>query len=613
LSFREKDNANGNTSKEYIHAETKKIIEVFDRSLACLDSLKDDAAGKRLKELYTDSRKHYKHLECFMEYYSPHDAKYFINGPLVKKSELEYGKKVYEPRGMQVLEELLFDSDSLDRKALSFEYVYLREAFNSLAKRLSSMTLDESRVFDMVQFELYRVSCVTLNGYDATITQTNPAEAGWSLEGCEYLLASITGPTEKAKFSKTQLLFDKAEIYCKTAKSNDSFDRLYFVTRFVRPLYKEVVLLRKELAIPQIQVNYALNMETPDMFGTKMFNPLFFSVNTKDTVNNDMQAELGKFLFYDPVLSGNNRRACASCHQSEKGFADGLQKAVAFNKDSFLTRNTPGLLNAMYQRNFFLDGRSRQLEQQVNDVLHNKNEMNSTVEEVVARLNKSSEYRQLFRKAFAGTPDTAIGYYDILKAITEYERTLDSRNSRFDKYLRGNYTQLTPAEINGYNIFSGKALCASCHFMPLFTGLVPPYFNDTEFEVIGAPAKKDNKEVDPDQGRSVVSKVSIHDHAFKSTTVRNIAITAPYMHNGVYTTVDEILEFYNKGGGNGFGFNLPNQTLPFDSLQLDKKEMSDIKAFLLSLTDTSSVTGKPKRLPRFEEESLNKRTIGGEY
>jgi cytochrome c peroxidase len=613
LSFDRKDQSNNTSCKEYIDAETKKIIEVLDRSLVCLDSVKDSTAGKRLRELYTDSRRHYKHMECFMEYYSPHDAKYFINGPLVKKSELEYGKKIYEPRGMQVVEELLFDSDTLDRKALAFEYTYLREAFCSLAKKLGSVKIDEGRVFDMVQFELYRISCLTLNGYDATITQTNPAEAAWSLDGCEHLLASLTGPAEETKFAKLQTLFDKAEAYCNSAKNNNSFNRLYLLTRFIRPLYKEVVLLRRMMAVPHIQVNYALNMDTPDMFGSKMFNPLFFSVNIKDTANNDMQASLGKFLFYDPVLSGNNRRACASCHQSAKGFADGLQKAVAFNKDSFLTRNTPGLLNVMYQRNFFLDGRSRQLEQQVNDVLHNKNEMNATVEEIIAKLNKSKEYRQLFRNAFAGTPDTAIGYYGILKAITEYERTLDSRNSRFDKYLRGNYTQLTPAEINGYNIFSGKALCASCHFMPLFTGLVPPYFNDTEYEVIGVPAKKDNKEPDKDPGRIAVSKVSIHEHAFKSTTVRNVALTAPYMHNGVYTTVDEVLDFYNKGGGNGFGFKLENQTLPFDSLQLNKKEMSDIKSFLLSLTDTSSVTGKPKRLPQFEEESLNKRKIGGEY
>jgi cytochrome c peroxidase len=613
LSFHTKDETNINTCKTYIHGETKKIIEVLDQSLVNLDSVKDDAAGKRLKELYFRMRKHYKHVECFVEYYSPHDAKYFINGPLVKKSELEYGKRVYDPRGMQVVEELLFDADSLDRKALAYEYQYLREALKAILPKIQAVTFDERRLFDMLQFELYRLSCLNLNGYDATFTQTNPGECAWSLEGCEQLLQVSSQPQDKVKYTKLLSLFAQAETYCKSAKSNNTFNRLYFITRFMNPLYKELVLLRKELKIEQTQVNYALNLASPDMFGSRMFNPLFFSVNTKDTANNALQSDLGKLLFYDPILSGNNERACASCHQAGKGFADGLQKALSFSKDSVLSRNTPGLLNAMYQRNFFLDGRSRQLEQQVNDVLHNRNEMNTTVDAIISKLNKSIEYRKLFQSAFAGSPDTSISYYGILKAITEYEKTLDSRNSRFDKYLRGNYTQLSAAEIKGYNLFSGKALCATCHFLPLFTGLVPPYFNDTEYEVIGVPATKDSKEVDVDKGRTVVSLVAIHQHAFKTTTVRNIGITAPYMHNGVYTTVDEVLDFYNKGGGNGMGMQLPNQTLPFDSLQLNKQELSSIKSFLLSLTDTSGIPGPPKRLPQFEEAALNKRKIGGTY
>jgi cytochrome c peroxidase len=348
------------------------------------------------------------------------------------------------------------------------------------------------------------------------------------------------------------------------------------------------------------------------VFEKESYNINYFSIHTVDTFGLASQAKLGELLFFDPVLSGNNKRACASCHNPEKAFSDGFEKGVSYEK-SDLDRNTPSLLNTIFQKNFFYDGRARQLEQQANDVLHNQKEMNSTIEDMISKLNQSQEYQQLFKRSFKGTPDTVINYYGMLKAIAEYEKTLISMNSRFDKYIKGDFKQLTNQEINGYNLFSGKALCGSCHFFPLFNGLVPPIYNDTEYEVIGVPEKMNSKEIDKDQGRIVVSRVNIHQYAFKTPTVRNSALTAPYMHNGVYKTLDDVIDFYNKGGGQGIGINIPHQTLPFDSLQLTKQEISNIKSFMLSLTDTTSLNKKPKRLPLFKDETLNHRIVGGEY
>jgi cytochrome c peroxidase len=266
-----------------------------------------------------------------------------------------------------------------------------------------------------------------------------------------------------------------------------------------------------------------------------------------------------------------------------------------------------------YQKNFFHDGRSRQLVEQINEVLHNKQEMNTTIEEIILKLNRSEEYKALFKNAFIGTADSSISYFGVLKSIHEYERTLVSKNTKFDKYLEGDYTQLNTNEINGYNVFSGKALCGSCHFFPLFNGLVPPIYNDTEYEVIGVPKEKNSLEIDGDEGRKIISKNRIHQFAFKTPTVRNIELTPPYMHNGIYKTLEEVIDFYNKGGGNGIGINISHQTLPFDSLQLTKQEIRDIKAFMLSLTDTTNLTRKPKKLPHFKDEKLNHRMVGGEY
>jgi cytochrome c peroxidase len=154
--------------------------------------------------------------------------------------------------------------------------------------------------------------------------------------------------------------------------------------------------------------------------------------------------------------------------------------------------------------------------------------------------------------------------------------------------MRGDSTQLNKAEQNGFNLFTGKAKCATCHFMPLLNGLVPPDFNETESEVLGVPSiKKGKKILDTDLGKYGFTRSVLHKHSFKIPTVRNSALTAPYMHNGVFSTLTQVVEFYNKGGGKGLGIAPDNQTLPFDKLSLSKKEVGDIVLFLKKLTDTT--------------------------
>jgi cytochrome c peroxidase len=142
---------------------------------------------------------------------------------------------------------------------------------------------------------------------------------------------------------------------------------------------------------------------------------------------------------------------------------------------------------------------------------------------------------------------------------------------------------LTADEKLGFNVFMGKGKCATCHFFPLFNGTVPPVFQETESEVIGTPADRSQRRVDADPGKFVVTKNAVHRYAFKTPTVRFSAQTAPYMHNGVYRTLDEVVDFYNKGGGNGLGFGLDNQTLPFDKLTLTPAEKRGLVAFMRAL------------------------------
>ena len=175
--------------------------------------------------------------------------------------------------------------------------------------------------------------------------------------------------------------------------------------------------------------------------------------------------------------------------------------------------------------------------------------------------------------------------------MAAYVRSLRALNSRFDRAIRGDTALITLSERRGFNLFMGKAACGTCHFAPLFGGTMPPAYVESEPEVIGVPATPKAKEavVDEDLGVFAVDRAPLHRHAFKTPSVRNVGLTAPYMHNGVYRTLEEVIDFYDAGGGNGVGMRLPNQTLSAKPLHLTDGEKQDLVAFLASLTDSVSV------------------------
>jgi cytochrome c peroxidase len=598
--------------RRYILNELTALNKCLDGSLNASHDL------HQLRKLYHTARKHYKRVEFFVEYCSTREAKYLINGPLVPKYDPELGGEVHYPNGFQRIEELLFD-DSQSLTALRQEYGQLKSAIEALRIYYSSLDLPDHLVLEMCQLQLFRIVTANLNGYDATITFANVQEAGWNLEGIANVIESYASliKDKKSDLTSFNLLKDKignAMRYLQENPSYDQFDRLYFITRYIQPLYEEMIVFHNACGLPWDDRKMALDLREKGMFDRRSFNLRYFSMYYDDTLRHAEQATLGKMLFFDPVLSGNNQRSCASCHNPSMAFTDGKVKSKAMDGITELERNAPTLLNVVFQRAFFYDGRAYQLEQQISDVLHNREEMQSSLEEAVERLKMSSEYKRLFREAFMGSSDTAISAYAIQKAITEYEKELVTFNSRFDKYLHGNYGSMNSREVNGYNIFAGKALCGSCHFMPLFNGTVPPLYSDTEFEVLGTPATADNKNIDEDPGRFRLTQVEEQMRAFKTPTLRNISMTAPYMHNGVYETLEAVLEFYHKGGGAGLGMKTSNQTLPFDSLQLSATEKEDILLFLRTLTDSAATKVNLPKLPEFDHNSpFNQRKVGGSY
>lgn len=351
----------------------------------------------------------------------------------------------------------------------------------------------------------------------------------------------------------------------------DGFNRLYFLTGYALPLQRSLQAFINELHLP-LNTTRVLNYEAGDLF-----DPAFLKVNAFPGAdsNSRWQIALGRRLFFDRGLSGNNKISCATCHQPEKHFTDGLATSQGFDGHSHVQRNAPSLFYAAFQYRQFWDGKVESLQSQVQTVLFNIQEMNADSLALLRHLQQEAAYRKLTSVA------------QVSECIAAYIRSLQPRNSRFDQYIQGKGTVLTEEEIKGFNLFMGKAQCGTCHFAPLFNGLTPPLYDRTEFEVLGVPRTDELQHpvADTDQGRYPLFPIDYYKQAFKTPTVRNTAATAPYMHNGAFKTLEAVMEFYNQGGGAGLKLPVPNQTLSALPLHLTPGEAASIISFIRTLDD----------------------------
>lgn len=385
-----------------------------------------------------------------------------------------------------------------------------------------------------------------------------------------------------------------------------------FIVDIANPISEKLCDAQAALEIPTLKGERVFRTTARTLFDKNALNPMPYAMIFAESLD-PKQVELGRLLFYEPLLSENNERSCASCHQPEKAFTDGLSRALAVTRDKTKLRNTPTVINSAFQASSSYDQKTIHLEDRVRFVVHSPDEMHSSLDVAAQKLMQSPDYRARFTAAF--NAENSINARNIELAIANYMRSLVSFNSRFDQYVRGDKTKLTEQEQHGFNLFAGKAKCATCHFIPLFNGTVPPNFNETEAEVIGVPKepKWKNAEIDPDIGKMTINGIELNKYMFKTPTLRNIELTAPYMHNGVYQTLEQVMKFYNMGGGKGIGIDLENQTLPSDTLGLSRQEIQDVVAFMKTLTDTTGMTARPTALPKFSNEKLNVRKIGGVY
>jgi len=303
-----------------------------------------------------------------------------------------------------------------------------------------------------------------------------------------------------------------------------------------------------------------------------------------DNLPTEETIALGRRLFYDKKLSKDNSLACATCHNPERGFADGLEISRGVGGMTGI-RNAPTVINAAYLPLQFWDGRATSLEEQAASPIVDPVEMNQTHEVSVSKLGRDPVYKAMLLKAF-GSEDMTIGRIE--KALASFERTILSGNSAFDRYqFGGDKKSLTQSQIRGLAIFSDpqKGNCATCHTIDAKYAL----FSDGKFHNIGEGVGDDGDF--KDVGRYHETKVNADKGAFKTPTLRNIANTSPYMHNGSLKTLKEVVDFY-AGGGNSNPYLDKNIRV----IKLSGQDRTDLVQFLISLTgEMPPNVGPPKQ------------------
>jgi cytochrome c peroxidase len=581
-----------------------RIRRVFERGL---DVLADDLArldtvlaASRIEDsrrAFVASRSAFKRTEALLAFYSPTTfAK--LDGPAEEESADDAPQALGRQGAFQTIEATLFDA-----KDATLAWDEARHAATTMRQSLASfrsatvlLDVADTAGLDAARLEIARIATLGLAGFDTNLPDHSISECADALDGLRLTLAQLSGAPRDARMVAADraidITLDSAVHALRDEPRFEQFDRLRFVTRYVTPAANAVLAARRLIDAKPVNARRAWRPSSASPYGRDAFDPSAFAPEYAPATSTPLIA-LGERLFNDARLSGPQTRSCASCHIAATGFADGRRHAAALSGDSATPsplRNTPTLWNVALQPFLFADQRAGSLEQQVGFVLASPAEMASSAVLAAQRIQRDTSYLALVSRT-SDRQSASLDERTVRTALAAYLRALVGLDSRFDRAVQGDSTALTDSERRGFTVFMGKGRCGTCHFAPLFSGVMPPEFTRSELEIIGVPRTNATHDanVDPDSGRAHVDGLGVHAHAFKVPTLRNVALTAPYMHNGVFATLDDVVEFYNRGGGAGIGEHLAGQTLPARPLGLSIAERRDLVAFLRALTDSSAI------------------------
>jgi cytochrome c peroxidase len=576
----------------------------LDSLLGAFDTLAAKiAAGdeRGAQEAFRRTRTTYKRSEGMLDLYAS-DAVTALEGPLEAEASAESMPRPYNMPGLfPMVEEAIFPHVQDAEKELALSRIRaMQERIGILRSLFDRAEVRQVDVFDAARRQIARVSTLDIAGFDSDRQDDALLDAAASLDGVRATLVPVRDSESAdaaAAYHRADEALRAAGDYLRQHATFETMDRLTFLSRYSVPASHAVDALRVARGVARTPVYGLWKENVPSVYDSAAFDPRAYAPRWAYQLNTPKVAALGARLFNDPQLSGPKTRACAGCHFPTRAFTDGQPKRIPLDpratRDPQLSapRHTPTLLNAALQPMLFADERARGLEQQILFVLADPDEMHSSIDTAVSRVGADSSYRAAFAAAYGAPPEKAVTSLSLRAAIATYIRTLVVMNAPFDRAVRGDDAALAPAARRGFTVFMGKGRCGTCHFAPLFNGTEPPQFKATDPEIIGVPqeAVLKNARLDPDSGRGFIDVVKSHDFAFKVPTVRNAELTGPYMHNGVYHTLDDVIDFYNAGGGTGIGIDLKYQTLFDHPLEMTKDERADLVAFMKALTDTTLI------------------------
>lgn len=608
----------------YTHAVTD-----FDRQqhilLDQIDKTKQFSETEihELKAAIKTARLKLKDIDFWLRYLEPVAYKK-INGPLPVEWENEVFEKFEKPYkriggGLTLVEQYL-DTKHIRKDSLSYLIQLSIDAINTFrADSITQQLQTPDHFFFCNRFFLLNLASIYTTGFECPDRTSVIPELKSMLQGVKNIYLNF-----EQSFPATPIAKEYLELYTKMiAFVNsqsllfDQFDHFTFIKDYVNPLFaiNQQMIVRYKVISKNFN-DYSLN-NTPQSIFDK---GLYTAQNTKGVYSlvEDEQTlaaikATGKLLFYDPILSGNNARSCASCHKPTSYFTDtSFATSMQFNNKDRLPRNTPTLINVVYNHLVMLDGKHTSLHAQANDVMTNPNEMGGEVKDLLEKILSCKEYKTAFRKFLKVLPgEKEITMDQVISAITSYYGDFSNYYAPFDEAMNHN-KPLDQDAIKGFNLFMGKAQCATCHFVPGFNG-VPAPFISSEFEVAGTPADIAYSKLSEDKGRYLINPAFETMGAFRTSTIRNTAYTKPYMHNGVFNTLEQVIDFYDLGGGAGRKLAVANQTLSSDSLKLTSTEKKELIRFIYSLNENITFDTAPTHLPVSSNKILNQRVVGGVY
>lgn len=582
---------------EKIRLEMLSSIELMQSELSGFEqAVKAESLSKTLKHRFTLLRNAYKQLEWFLGHIEPESAQLISGPPLPKLDESVPSIMEIEPEGLQVMEEILSE-DVVDYPHLLRNIQKLKQHLIDAKSIMQSIALSDRMILEAIRNNVIRIGTLGISGFDTPGFSDALKESSISWESAGNALRYYFPLFQRISKSKTDtldILLIKGKSMLASSKSFDAFDRWGFTKDYMNPVYALIGSLHIQSGIETnaevSRKNRIIRYDAPTVFHTHAHNAYAYARNQYER-SSELKVNLGAMLFRSSLLSKSGKMSCATCHDPQRAFTDGYAKSPGSVPHSFTERNTPGLLNAALSPRYFHDSRTKYLEEQIEHVVSSSIEFDTDYFEMSQRLSKDIRISTAFKEAFP-LDSGSINAMTISSALSAYIRSLVSFETSVDSLLRGEKSLTLSGKRlkkvkNGFNLFMGKAACGTCHFPPTFSGLVPPHFTDMESEVLGIPTHPKSMKIDQDLGKGGVYKYKspIYAHAFKTPGLRNIGMTAPYMHNGAYRTLEEVMDFYNRGGGIGLGIDVPNQTLPSDTLNLTKQEIAEIIAFMNALVE----------------------------